>query len=473
MQKFIDGINLINFSDNSAELIRNTVLSYAYNELLKELEKIQADLKALPDSMSDNSEANELLSNYKKAQEAKCELIAGQIVSIQELVRVESLSKEKKIALEDEEFIKTFASKFRNIRHLADTLSDAPFEIKALQTRLYTEVLFKLDQAEQESQLQTLFSSNILDMIKEAVLFYNTAKDEQLRDQCHKLVQMGVYELVRSKAKKVALSSGHEPNYPEYQKFLSALNELLPDVGASSILDNLSDYRSTEGKSIANLLAEVEEKLNISDSTDWDKDEKMDVLVEKKFLFNRMRFGQEDRREYALKIQKNAARDLFWARGQIRDVEIFTESKVVNNLFSGLAERRYLQRDRQFKLLSGAPFYKRVEYSRAKAPREETAEKTQVKQKLEVTLATAIHRRVEFERNLYLMSALPDNLMDYRNSYLFIKKSEGQKRRSDTRELYYINNNGEREAVKVNDFTRFEQRINHLNPLKRKKYPLA
>ncbi|SKA30983.1 hypothetical protein SAMN02745128_03241, partial [Legionella maceachernii] len=472
-KKFIDGINLINFSDNSAELIRNTVLSYAYNELLKELEKIQADLKALPDSMSDNSEANELLSNYKKAQEAKCELIAGQIVSIQELVRVESLSKEKKIALEDEEFIKTFASKFRNIRHLADTLSDAPFEIKALQTRLYTEVLFKLDQAEQESQLQTLFSSNILDMIKEAVLFYNTAKDEQLRDQCHKLVQMGVYELVRSKAKKVALSSGHEPNYPEYQKFLSALNELLPDVGASSILDNLSDYRSTEGKSIANLLAEVEEKLNISDSTDWDKDEKMDVLVEKKFLFNRMRFGQEDRREYALKIQKNAARDLFWARGQIRDVEIFTESKVVNNLFSGLAERRYLQRDRQFKLLSGAPFYKRVEYSRAKAPREETAEKTQVKQKLEVTLATAIHRRVEFERNLYLMSALPDNLMDYRNSYLFIKKSEGQKRRSDTRELYYINNNGEREAVKVNDFTRFEQRINHLNPLKKKEISLS
>ncbi|ARH00934.1 hypothetical protein [Legionella micdadei] len=401
-KKFINGISLINFADNSAELIRNTLISYAYNELSKELEKIKEGLENLPPSIPDNSNANELLAHYKKTQKAKAELIARQMGAMEELVGAENLKKEKRVALEGEEFIKSFASKFRNIRHLADTLSDAPSEIKALQTRLYTEVLFKLDQAEQESQLQTLSSANILDMIQEAVALYNTTADEQLRNQCHKLVQMGIYELIRSKCEAVAAPESVEPNYQEYQNFLAALSEQLPDIGDSSILDNLSDYRSTEGKSIANLLAEVEEKFNINQSADWDKDEKINALIEKKFLFNKLRFGQEDRREYALKIQKNLERDLFWARGQIWEIELFTASNLVNDFFTALAEKRYLRQDKQFKLLSDAPpKYNKVEYSKEKVLKGEPPERTLVKQKLEVTLAAVLHGRGSREKAIF------------------------------------------------------------------------
>ncbi|KTD29906.1 hypothetical protein, partial [Legionella micdadei] len=401
-KKFIDGISLINFADNSAELIRNTLISYAYNELSKELEKIKEGLENLPPSIPDNSNANELLAHYKKTQKAKAELIARQMGAMEELVGAENLKKEKRVALEGEEFIKSFASKFRNIRHLADTLSDAPSEIKALQTRLYTEVLFKLDQAEQESQLQTLSSANILDMIQEAVALYNTTADEQLRNQCHKLVQMGIYELIRSKCEAVAAPESVEPNYQEYQNFLAALSEQLPDIGDSSILDNLSDYRSTEGKSIANLLAEVEEKFNINQSADWDKDEKINALIEKKFLFNKLRFGQEDRREYALKIQKNLERDLFWARGQIWEIELFTASNLVNDFFTALAEKRYLRQDKQFKLLSDAPpTYTNVVYSKEKVLKGEPPERTLVKQKLEVTLAAVLHGRGSREKAIF------------------------------------------------------------------------
>lgn len=55
--------------------------------------------------------------------------------------------------------------------------------------------------------------------------------------------------------------------------------------------------------------------------------------------------------------------------------------------------------------------------------------------------------------DLHLMSQLPKNFAQYKNSYLFIKKN-------DTQELYYINSDGEYEKEKIVDFNLFEEKIN-------------
>lgn len=55
--------------------------------------------------------------------------------------------------------------------------------------------------------------------------------------------------------------------------------------------------------------------------------------------------------------------------------------------------------------------------------------------------------------SLYVMSELPKNSIRYKNSYLFIKKN-------DTKDLYYINSNGEFEKVKIVDLNLFEKKIN-------------
>ncbi|WP_193786811.1 hypothetical protein, partial [Legionella nautarum] len=375
-KKFIDGINLINFSGESAELIRKILIHHAIKELRNKSEKIKEDLKEFPPSTSENKSADEQLIILKKKQEAQLRNLDEQLGLITALGVDFDLEEELKI--DSDKFISNFAVYFRNLQHLSDTLSDAPSDIKNLQTRLYIEVLFKLDQAEQESQLQTPFL-NLDEMIKKAMSFYETTKDEQLRKQSHKLVQMAIYELVRRECEKITASSS-ENKYSQYQGFLNVLTAQIPEVGKSAVLDNISDYRGAAGKSISDLLAEVEKKLKISQSEDWDKDEKVNAFIEKKYLFNKLRFGQEDRREYAEKVQKNAEIDLFWARGEIRDIELFTESTLVNRVFANLAEIRYLKDDEKFKLLPKASKYE-IEYKSEnsaqiiKKPQEDSSKK--------------------------------------------------------------------------------------------------
>ncbi|HBC0464177.1 TPA: hypothetical protein RG395_001800 [Legionella pneumophila] len=55
--------------------------------------------------------------------------------------------------------------------------------------------------------------------------------------------------------------------------------------------------------------------------------------------------------------------------------------------------------------------------------------------------------------NLHLMSELPESSAQYKNSYIYIKKS-------DTQELYYIKPDGKYEQVKINSFDVFEETIN-------------
>ncbi|HAU1150683.1 TPA: hypothetical protein JBI12_01835 [Legionella pneumophila] len=69
-----------------------------------------------------------------------------------------------------------------------------------------------------------------------------------------------------------------------------------------------------------------------------------------------------------------------------------------------------------------------------------------------------INEKMKFFRavkthHLHLMSELPENPAQYKNSYIFLKKN-------DTKELYYIKPDGKYEKVKINDFNLIEEKIN-------------
>ncbi|HHT9952022.1 TPA: hypothetical protein ACT9K3_001866 [Legionella pneumophila] len=65
---------------------------------------------------------------------------------------------------------------------------------------------------------------------------------------------------------------------------------------------------------------------------------------------------------------------------------------------------------------------------------------------------------LHYQRNkdgcdLHLMSELPEDSAQYKNSYIFIKKS-------DTQDLYHVNPDGKYEKIKIIDFNLFEETIN-------------
>lgn len=53
--------------------------------------------------------------------------------------------------------------------------------------------------------------------------------------------------------------------------------------------------------------------------------------------------------------------------------------------------------------------------------------------------------------HLHLMSELPENPEQYKNSYIFLKES-------GVKELYYIKPDGKYEKVKINDFKLIEEK---------------
>ena len=214
-EKFINGINAINFPDESAILLRNSLIAFAYQELKREHEAIQKGLSELPESFPENEFANTQLELYKNSQKENERYIATQLAA---LILQYGQKIEAEIVIDNPvHFIKTFAENFRDINYLAYTLSDAPPVIKELQMPLYIEVLFKLDPAEQEAQLHTLSLPNILDMVEQAIAMYDSnPKNVELRNQCQRLVHMGLYEIVRLDCNKIDKEANIKSLLPTY-----------------------------------------------------------------------------------------------------------------------------------------------------------------------------------------------------------------------------------------------------------------
>ncbi|WP_188668253.1 hypothetical protein, partial [Legionella impletisoli] len=345
---FLTGIEQINFATESAKRLRQILLTLAIKELKAEEQSQRTLLSKLPDVIEHNPIAEKPLKLLKQQLSSQIESIHSRIALIQNEAEASGLKLHEDIELDDS-FIKAFAENFRNIPHLANTLSDAPPEIKTLQTKLYSVIFFKLDQNEQEQQLASLSTGNIQDMVNQALLTYNTSSDLELKAQSQQLVHMGLFELIRRESLKVQESA--QRDYSTYLAFTRKLHHMLPDVGESDVIDYLSDYQSSDGQSIAQLLYNVRERLKTQNPA-WDDDKQIESAKESRALFHKLRFGQGDRREYLAKRKANMQRDLFWAR-TIQDTELFTQSKESELEFQRLEELRSLREDTQFKIAQG------------------------------------------------------------------------------------------------------------------------
>ncbi|MCL9685477.1 hypothetical protein, partial [Legionella maioricensis] len=408
-KKFIDGINAINFSSDSAILLRNSLIAAAYQELVEEQKAVQKGLSELPKSIPDNEFANSELERYREKQQELESRIQTQIGLFTQEYSQQILTA-KTVIGDPDLFVKTFAENFRDISHLAYTLSDAPPVIKEFQTALYIEVLFKLDPAEQETQLQTLLLPNIKDMVEQAIAMYDrNPNNVALRSQCQRLVHMGLYEIVRRDCNTID-AAAELPQYKKYQEFITALNSKFPPVGQSSVIDGLSNYKATNGTSIGDLLAGVEAKYKITQAGDWASDDKINVLKARKTLFNALRFGQEDRREYAKKTESNLTRDLFWARN-IEEVELFTKSKVSEKTASSLTEQRYLgQEDRPFKEKLKKYTNEQPEYRKLQEILERIYDKENRKEEGDIPIGKEVFTKREKDIKDYIRKMLVEEL---------------------------------------------------------------
>jgi len=369
-KNFIDGIQQINFSEDIALEIKQALLQSAFDALATEASMIKETLDRLANEEADITQ----LKVYKSKQQDNLAAIEAQKALITtEISRLAIDTKE--IFTIDEKFIRYIADKFSNILHLAKILSDAPPVIKNLQTKLYVETLYKQDKKDQESQLEALTSNNIQDMLEQAVITFNNSDDEALRVKCQQLFQMGLFELIHRDCSKIEKIDIISPDNHAYQSFLLSLTQKLIDVGNSIILDNFSEYQNSRGENISQIISSVTDKLNISADDDWSSKEKIDTAIYQRSLFHKLRFGQEDRREYVDQLKENLERDLFWARN-IRDIELFTENPAVDQQFSIFAQRRYLKGAHPFKIETDQKAMKII-----------GEELTSTKQKLEEALA--------------------------------------------------------------------------------------
>ena len=343
-KNFTEGIQQINFSEEIALEIKHVLFKSALEALETEGRIIQEKLDGLANEDEDLTQ----LKAYKSKQQENLAAITAQNTLITTEISRLGIDKKEDLVI-DEKFIRYLADKFSNVLHLAKILSDAPPAIKNLQTKLYIEVLYKLDKKDQEIQLQTLTSNNIQDMLEQAIITFNHSDDDTLRTKCQQLVQMGLFELIHRDCSKVEKTDNLTADNYTYQSFLISLTTKLIDVGNSRILDNFSEYQNRSGENISLILSNVADKLNISSDDDWSSKEKIDTAIYQRSLFHKLRFGQEDRREYVEQLKENLERDLFWARN-IRDIELFTENPAVDLQFSKFALRHYLKGTHPFKI---------------------------------------------------------------------------------------------------------------------------
>jgi chromosome segregation ATPase/serine/threonine protein kinase len=340
-KRFLEEIKRINFTQGAGAEIHRLVFASAYQALEELRQRLDEKIGLLPDNIPADIEANSQL------QTSRQRLLRDKEYLDRELGVIKASAVEANLVLEgelsfDDNFIHDFSSYFRDLKHLAEILSDAPTLIKAHQTSIYASILSKLSLPEQEHQLQMLSTHQISDLLKHAIRTFDEVKDPTLRQKCQQIVQMSCFELVARQTKPLKSAESSHEAHQQYQAMLSALIQQIPDVHESDILDSLSKYQNTQGETIGEMLYQATRQLNIfdSDGLSDESDARTSTLQTRK-LCHTLRFGQDDRREYVSKRKEFMARDLFWARN-IRDIELFTKSSYADDMFQSLGLKRYL-----------------------------------------------------------------------------------------------------------------------------------
>ena len=72
-------------------------------------------------------------------------------------------------------------------------------------------------------------------------------KTTELKNQCQRLASVGIFEIIRRESEKIEATKFEHCLYNIHTTtYLLRFRYLLPNVGKSNILDNLSQFKSSE-----------------------------------------------------------------------------------------------------------------------------------------------------------------------------------------------------------------------------------
>ncbi|HVT62505.1 MAG TPA: hypothetical protein VHD33_03345, partial [Legionellaceae bacterium] len=209
-------------------------------------------------------------------------------------------------------FNQKFAEFFPNLQLLIHTLSDAPEEIKQQLLPLTTLVLNKIqDPREKQEALRALSDENLKQIIAESIKTYNVQgidKDLTLRSKA--MAQLCIAELI---GRAAPLAPPTNNSYRQYQETIQRLQNAIPEIGLSDILDDISDNYPNIQTTIERLLPSI----------DWQNPDALKAVQATQAFYQKIRYGQKDLREYVAETKKRLGNDLFWAEN-IYETRLFT-----------------------------------------------------------------------------------------------------------------------------------------------------
>ncbi|PJD94389.1 MAG: hypothetical protein CK424_00040, partial [Legionella sp.] len=257
-------------------------------------------------------------------------------------------------------FNQQFAQYFPNLQLLIHTLSDAPSEIKTQLVPLITLVLDRItDEKEKTAALQALSNEQLKDLIEQSRKTYddltkqaeepiqkkeleikalsniletlsteedkaplltqisnlrNAAQKEKaaieqangaFKLRCKSITHSCVAELVHREC------ASHADSATKIKRLMTHI----PDIQSSDILDDISETHPEIQAEISQLLPQ---------SIDWKNKTSIPIVQATQKLYQRLKFGQKDLREYVAEAKKRLATDLFWAE-TIYETRLFPE----------------------------------------------------------------------------------------------------------------------------------------------------
>ncbi|MGV3740390.1 MAG: hypothetical protein ACO1N3_03770, partial [Gammaproteobacteria bacterium] len=339
-QKFLSDIAKINYSTQElATQVKNIIYTSIRSELISEMTLLQTQLSALP---TETKSEKKPLDAYKKSLQERHDALSNKIAKVSEKI---SSSTSSNI---NANFITEFAKAFRNVKHLQRVLLNAPKRIKKYEADFILALLENLSPQELQTQLETLSQADLQNLVSSSIESYKRAEDEgnqQLLQRAQNLAQIATVIMIKRECQNTIRNKSQIPEN-DYVNLVNNLSTLIPDVKSSTIFDNINacqvfvrpdqpDLKTN----ISNILYDTQRNLGLNDLP-WHDDRQLKIMLPSRELYQKLRFGQEDRRIYNEIRRKNLQNDLFMARN-IYDIKQFTQDNTSDAEFASLEEQIY------------------------------------------------------------------------------------------------------------------------------------
>ncbi len=305
-ESFLEQIKQMSLTSETAKKIKLCVDAEVARYLSLEREKLIAENNKIGTIFNTTPEAG--LNEQKKINTARIQEIDSTLASLTHATDAPHVDVTAMIP----ELAAYFAE--TSLKHLTITLADAPPAIKEHSAELCLHVLAKASTDKRKQELQSLDDKDLADLLENATNKYDLTPDAELKKSYKALVQDGVNELIRRKC-ETRQTLGTEA----FGTLISSISASLPDVKGSTMLDDLNlDEIQTH-------VSTAMQKCTGSPALDWKHAQATEVAEKLHGLYEKLRVGQEDRREYVQKCMDHLIKDLFWARN-IHEMELFPDA---------------------------------------------------------------------------------------------------------------------------------------------------